>query len=156
FALHKFVSRAGLILIAATSSDAIARDLRPDVHVVLPGEAARASGHSHILENVEMLPRLATTGRPSLSILENACIERGTVGEYRQLAPLHYRHSEIPAFIDRIFVLRERPAGDVLGVVVYGHAPLELALRNQATGGRFRRNPGRLRRELRILRRLIV
>jgi len=60
------------------------------------------------------------------------------------------------SFVDRVFVLRERAGPDMLGVVVYGHAPLELALRNLATRGRFRRRPDRLAAELRILRRLVI
>ena len=43
-----------------------------------------------------------------------------------------------------------------LGIVVYGYSPLELALRREATDGRFTRNADRVNRSFRILRRLVV
>ena len=58
--------------------------------------------------------------------------------------------------MDKVFVLREGVGGEPCGIVVYSHAPLELALRNRATQGRFVRNADRLNREVRILRRLVI
>lgn len=52
--------------------------------------------------------------------------------------------------------MRDGAGGDLLGIVVYSHPPLELSLRNRATGGVFSRNPKRLNRSLRILRRLVI
>ena len=59
-------------------------------------------------------------------------------------------------FVDKVFLLLDRDASEPLGIVVYGHAPLELSLRNHATGGRYVRNAELLNREVRILRRLVI
>ena len=69
---------------------------------------------------------------------------------------MHYRATDELGFVDKVFVLRDGADGDTLGIVVYAHSPLELRLRNQATDKRFSRNPQRVNRELRILRRLVV
>ena len=63
-------------------------------------------------------------------------------------------------FLSGIFsaglVMRDATGGSPVGIVVYAHAPLELALRNQATDSWFSRNPKRLNRCMRILRRLVI
>jgi hypothetical protein len=69
---------------------------------------------------------------------------------------MHYRHRDELGFVDRVFVLRDGVAGEPLGIIVYAYGPLDLALRNQATAGRFRGNPKALNRELRIIRRLVI
>jgi GNAT superfamily N-acetyltransferase len=91
-----------------------------------------------------------------MSLRRRATIEPGSVSDYRIFGPMHYRHRDGLGFVDKVFLLKESPRGDPLGILVFAHAPLELAQRNRCTAGRFIRNPRRLNRELRILRRLVM
>ena len=54
-------------------------------------------------------------------------------GEVILPSAVHYREADELGFVDKVFVLRERGSGERLGIVVYAHPPLELALRNRAT-----------------------
>jgi GNAT superfamily N-acetyltransferase len=83
-------------------------------------------------------------------------IERGSLRDYAAFAGMHYRQGGNLGFVDRVFVMRERAGGEAVGVVVYGFAAMELALRNRVTGGRWIRSAERLNRELRVLKRLVI
>ncbi|MCK6485145.1 MAG: hypothetical protein L6R00_13535 [Phycisphaerae bacterium] len=141
YSLRRLVSRSGLILIAASAHDDVLEDLQPDVHVALGDE-----------------PRVRQqTPRPrAVSLTRRAFVVAGGVRDYERFAPMHYRRRDALGFVDKVFLLRDGADGDPLGIAVFAHPPLELALRNEATGGRFRRDPARLNRELRILRRLVL
>lgn len=141
FNLRKLVSRSGLVLIAASAQDDVLEDLQPDVHVVL-GDEPRV--------------RRLTPQRRTVSLTRRACVVPGGVRDYDRFAPMHYRRRDALGFVDKVFLLRDGSDGDPLGIAVYAHPPIELALRNAATNGRFRRDPVRLNRELRILRRLVL
>jgi len=143
FNLRKLVSRYGLSLVLATADDDLIRDLQPDTLVTLLG-----GGRHHIRGP---LPR-----RTAVSFRRRLVIQRGTKGDYNDFAAMHYRATGELGFVDKVFVMREGKDGQLLGIVVYSHGPLELRLRNQATDGRFVRRPKRLNREMRILRRLVV
>jgi GNAT superfamily N-acetyltransferase len=140
--LRKLVWRHRLILIAATTWEDIIEDLQPD-RLVRLGDSAPCCATP------------APRSRP-FSLLRRAVIEPGTVADYRAFASMHYRQHDGLGFVDRVFLLRERGGAAPLGILVFAHAPLELALRNAATAGRFIRQPRRLYRELRILRRLVM
>mgnify|MGYP000666378701 CR=1 FL=1 len=140
--LRRLVTGLGLCVIVAGTRDELVADLRPDEWVRLAGP-----GRSHRSES-SAPPRR----RPPLKLR----VEPGGVRDYRELAALHYRGDAPPGFVDRVFVARQAGDDDVLAVVVYAMPPIELALRNLATAGRFSGNPRRLNRELRILRRLVV
>lgn len=142
--LRKLASRHGLCVIAAGSRDDLIADLQPDVTVELSGAGQFVVKHH---------PPPAS--RP-VSFLRRLAVEPGRVRDYEAFAAMHYRPGDELGFVDRVFVLRDRVEKDLVGVIVYGHAPLSLRLRNEATGGRFLRRPDRLRRELRILRRLVI
>jgi ABC-type hemin transport system ATPase subunit/GNAT superfamily N-acetyltransferase len=142
--LRKLASRHGLCVIAACSRTDLIADLQPDVTIELSG-AGRFVVKNHP----------APANRP-VSLLRRLIIEPGKVRDYEAFAAMHYRPGDELGFVDRVFVLRDRVENDPVGVIVYGHAPLSLRLRNEATGGRFLRRPDRLRRELRILRRLVI
>lgn len=140
--LRKLVSRHRLIFIAAAAQDDVAEDLQPDETVRLGGPAPARLTH-----------------RPSdkaVSLRRRATIESGSVRDYHRFSPMHYRRRDGLGFVDKVFLLREAPKADPLGILVFAHAPRELALRNAATQGRFIRNMRRLNRELRILRRLVM
>ncbi len=141
--LRKLVTRHQLTLVLTSTNEDVARCLRPDRIVRLGGYSPRV---------IEGRPgRTACRGpRRRLSV------ERASLGDYRLFQEMHYRQRDGLGFVDKVFVLREKAAGDALGIVVFAHAPLELAMRNAATNGRFVRNPRRLNRELRILRRLVI
>lgn len=83
-------------------------------------------------------------------------IERGSKRDYEAFASMHYRSSDELGFVDKVFVMRDGAGGEPLGIVVYSHPALELALRNRATHGWFSRNPRRVNKHLRILRRLVL
>lgn len=140
--LRKLVTRAGLILIVATTHEDVARDLQPDVHIRLGGPAP---------DITKQTPR-----EKPITLNRRATVEPGTVRDYRLFSPMHYRHRDGLGFVDKVFLLRESPRGEPLGILVFAHAPMELARRNDSTAGRFRRNLRRLNRELRILRRLVM
>ena len=143
FSLRKLVTRHRLMLVAAATHAEFAADLRPDLHVTLGGErphVRRAPGGAEAASNVSWFDRLT--------------VEPGNLADYRAFAPMHYRQRDLLGFVDRVFVLRD--GDEPLGVVLYAHPPIELSLRNSATGGRFVRNGRRLNREMRILRRLVL
>jgi ABC-type lipoprotein export system ATPase subunit len=140
--LRKLVSRHGLMLVVATTHEDMIEDLQPDQTVRLGAAAA---------EIVCREPR----DKP-MSLRRHATIERGSVRDYHLFSPMHYRHRDGLGFVDKVFLLKESPRGRPLGILVFAHAPVELALRNRCTEGRFACNIRRLNRELRILRRLVM
>jgi len=140
--LRKLVSRHRLILIVAASHEDLTDDLQPDQILRLSGSEAHLDASA---------PR-----DKSFSLRRRATIEPGRLSDYQLFSPMHYRHRDNLGFVDKVFLLKESPCGEPLGILVYAHAPLELSLRNHATNGRFIRNHRRLNRELRILRRLVM
>jgi len=145
FNLRKLVSRAGLSLVLATSQNDIEEDLRPDTIVRLGDEGA-----------IVARTRSDLAAPAAVSFVSSLRIERGSLRDYERFAAMHYRRRRNIGFVDKVFVMREGKGGAVLGIVVYGMPPLELRLRNGATGGRFVKNAARLNREVRVLKRLIV
>jgi len=150
FNLRKLLSRrqaesasGAPAMVAACTHEDIAEDLQPDVTVRLLG------GGRYVVQERRVKDR-------SISFLRRLRIERGRKADYEAFAEMHYRSTDELGFVDKVFVLRDGVGGEPLGVVVYAHGPLELSLRNEATGGRFIRNPRRLNREVRILRRLVI
>lgn len=144
FNLRKLATRRNLAVVVACSTEDLRTDLNPDTLVRLDA-AGRCS--------VEMRP---IKPNPAFSLRRRLIITRGTKRDYAHFASMHYRATTELGFVDKIFVMRDRTAGDPLGIVVYSHSPLELALRNQATGGRFVRKPRELNRRFRMLRRLVI
>ncbi|MFQ5490568.1 MAG: hypothetical protein ACE5GE_07585, partial [Phycisphaerae bacterium] len=143
FNLRKLVTRQNLCLIVATPDDDLLTDLQPDTLVRLDEHGQTlTTGHTPIKRPISLRRRLR--------------IEPGSKRDYAAFAPMHYRDTAELGFVDKVFVMRQGPGGKPLGIVVYSHGPLELALRNRATEKRYSRNAGRLNREVRILRRLIV
>jgi ABC-type lipoprotein export system ATPase subunit/GNAT superfamily N-acetyltransferase len=144
FNLRRLVSRSGLCLVLACSPEDVLADLRPDVVVRLSG-GGRA--------DVEARPAAPA---PLPSFARRLSIEPGGKADYDAFAAMHYKSGDELGFVDRVFVMRERPGGEALGIVVYSFAPLELRLRNEAFPGRFVGNPAEVNRSLRILRRLVI
>ncbi|MFH1418095.1 MAG: AAA family ATPase [Planctomycetota bacterium] len=140
--LRKLVSRHRLMLVVATTHDDVIADLQPD-QVIRLGAA------------IPQVARHQVRDKPP-SLRRHATIVPGSVRDYRIFGPMHYRHRDGLGFVDKVFVLKESPRGEPLGILVFAHAPMELALRNRSTAGRFTRNVRRLNRELRILRRLVM
>jgi ABC-type lipoprotein export system ATPase subunit/GNAT superfamily N-acetyltransferase len=157
FNLRKLVSREGLSLVVATCRDDLERDLCPD-QVVRLGDrepvverrdqktAKRQAGLS--TTRVHRLPRI--------SFVRRLRIERGTVRDYANFSSMHYRQRNQLGYVSRVYVMREGVGGDPLGIVVYGHPIIGLALRNKATGGRYICQVKRLNREVRVLKRLVI
>ncbi len=141
--LRKLVTQRGLCLVVATSGDDVLTDLQPDATVCLSDD-----GTHRMVEAVPV--------RRAISFARRLHIQPGCKRDYEAFKPMHYRQADELGFVDRVFVMREGVGGPPVGIVVYSHGPLELALRNQATGGRFIREPALLNRELRILRRLVI
>lgn len=140
--LRKLVTRHGLTLIVASPHDDIARDLQPDAVIECGQGGAKLTR--------------PPSERRHFSLRERTAIEPGSVRDYARFAPMHYRHRDGLGFVDKVFLLKERRGGEPIGILVFAHAPRELALRNLATEGRFVRNVRRLNKELRILRRLVM
>lgn len=144
FCLRKLVTRLNLSMVVAAGNDDIATDLQPDVLVRLRGNG-RCDMHTPAVR----------PGKP-FSLRRRLHIQRGRKSDYTDFAAMHYRTTDNVGFVDRVFVLRDGPRGELMGIVVYGYPPIELALRNRATAGRFSRNPTRLNRNVRILKRLVI
>lgn len=140
--LRKLVSRTGLTLFVASSQEDLLNDLQPDQLVRLGGPTPRVETH---------FPRPRR-----LSLHRRMVVEPGSVRDYCLFSAMHYRHRDGLGFVDKVFLLREQPGGEALGILVFAHGAMELTLRNRATGGRFVRNLRRLNRELRVLRRLVM
>lgn len=141
--LRKLVTRHNLTIIVAGCNKKLLTDLQPDITVKFTGKGEHET----------------TTAEPrakQVSLTRKLIIEPGTKSDYDAFAADHYRKTDELGFVDKVFRMKERSTGDILGVVVYAHGPLELALRNQATDKRFTRNPDKLNKEMRILRRLVV
>jgi GNAT superfamily N-acetyltransferase len=145
FMLRKTVTRRRLCVVAASAHEDILPDLRPDAVLRLGG----TNGCAGLRNSTRRLE-----GR--LSLLRRLRIEHGSKRDYEALAAMHYRATDELGFVDKVFIMRDPAEGDVVGIVVYAHPPIELSLRNSATKGRFVRNPARLNREVRILRRLVI
>ncbi len=143
FNLRRLVARHSLCLVVACSQDDLLSDLRPDVVVRVAGGTGQVERR-----------RVARTRVPTFA--RRLVIEPGGLADYEALAAMHYRGRDRPAFADRVFVMRERSGGAMLGVVVYGYAPLELRLRNEAFPGRFSGDPAAVNRSLRIIRRVVI
>ncbi len=144
--LRRLVARTGLCLIAASTRGDLVVDLQPDC-VVLFRERGRAM-------TVRRKPQ-----RRALSLLAGMEIVEGSRRDYDRFAEMHYRRRDELGFVDRVFVLRRRASAlddEPLGIVVYTYPPLELALRNAVTAGRYSGNAARLNRDLRTLRRLVI
>lgn len=105
-----------------------------------------------------MTPRRCT-------LLDGVRTERGTRQDWPAMAPLHYRGHRPTAMTDvfRMVYASEVRRVRLVGVIVYCRAPLVLAARNRATGGRYRLGRcGRLstaaliNRELRTISRVVI
>ena len=142
--LRKLVTARNLSIVLACSHEDVLADLQPDTVIRLHGNARCDVEH-----------RNAARARP-FSIRRRLRIERGSKRDYDAFAAMHYRATDELGFVDKIFLLRDGREGQPLGIVVYAHGPLELSLRNQATGGIFIQNPKKLNRQVRMLRRLVI
>ncbi len=142
--LHKLVVRRRLSVVLACSHEDVITDLQPHLVVWFKGRG-RCEVQEHRVQS----------SRP-ISFRRRLKIERGWKRDYDAFAAMHYRASDELVFVGKIFVMRDERGGEPVGIVVYSHAPLELALRNRATSGWFSRNPKRVNRSLRILRRLVI
>lgn len=144
FQLRKVTDALGLCVVVACHNEGIACDLSPDVVVRLSrtGSGRVSAGRGNRSSWMSL--------RPSLRI------EPGRKKDYAAFGMMHYRRTDELGFVHKVFVLREGQDGPLLGVVVYAFGPLELALRNHATRGRFAGRPDRLNRSMRILRRLVI
>ena len=144
FGLRKLVTRRCLSVVLACANEDIIADLQPNVIVWFRGR-----GRCDVEE------RDVRARRPP-SFRRRLRIEPGSKRHYDAFAAMHYRATDELGFVDKVFVMRDGADGDLLGIVVYSHGPLELALRNQATDGLFSRNAARMNRSLRIVRRLVI
>ncbi len=142
--LRKLVTRRNLSVVLASSNEDVITDLQPDTIVWLRG-----------CGRCEVEQRAVRPNRP-ISFRRRLKIELGCKRDYGSFASMHYRAADELGFVDKIFLLRDGTHGDPLAIVVYAHGPLELSLRNRETGRLFSRNPKRVNRSLRILRRLVV
>lgn len=144
FCLRKLVTRRCLSVVLACANEDVIADLQPDVVVWFRGRG-----------RCDVEDRKVRTTRPP-SFRRRLRIEPGSKRDYDAFAAMHYRATDELGFVDKVFVMRDGAGGEPLGIVVYSHGPLELALRNQATDGLFSRNATRVNRSLRILRRLVI
>ena len=144
FNLRKLVLKHNLAAVVASCHDDVIADLQPHTIVRLSG-AGRCA-----VEERSVRPLRA------FSLRRRLIIEPGRKRDYAAFAAMHYRAGDELGFVDKVFLLREGRRGEPLGIVVYAHSPLHLALRNQATEGRFAHDPKLLNRRLRILRRLVI
>ncbi|MGB2984577.1 MAG: hypothetical protein WBE26_01730 [Phycisphaerae bacterium] len=146
YSLRRIVARRKLSVVVASSNEDIIPDLQPHTIAWLKG-----GGRCDVEE------RQVRPARP-ISLRRRLKIERGSKRDYEAFASMHYRATDELGFVDKVFVMRDGSGsgGEPVGIVVYSHPPLELSLRNQATKGCFSRNPQRLNRSLRILRRLVI
>jgi ABC-type transporter Mla maintaining outer membrane lipid asymmetry ATPase subunit MlaF len=144
FCLRKLVTKRCLSVVLACANEDVIADLQPDLIVWFRGR-----GRCDVEER-KVQPKRPPSFRRRLRI------EQGSKRDYDAFAAMHYRATDELGFVDKTFVMRDGAGGEPLGIVVYSHGPLELALRNQATEGLFSRNATRVNRSLRILRRLVI
>ena len=142
--LRKLATQRKLSIVVASVRDDFVTDLQPDTILRLaPGGSARL-----------------TQKRPKqnrmFTLRNRLSIRPGHKRDYEAFAAMHYRQTDELGFVSHVFTLSDRHTDEHLGIVVYAHSPLELALRNQATGKRFVKKPDLLNQEMRILRRLII
>lgn len=154
FNLRKLASRDRLAMVLATSRDDIERDLHPD-------SVIRLGNRKAIVETTPRSPCLTGEQEPRssqarLSLADELRVVPGALRDYEEFAAMHYRQREQVGFVSSVFVLQHAASNESLGVVVYGHPMLELALRNKATGGRYVRQAELLNREVRVLKRLVI
>ncbi len=141
--IRKLATRHKITFILAAANDDILRDLQPDTIVRFT-----ASGQYTVETH--------TPKSKPVSFLQRLTITPGRKRDYNQFASLHYRTTDELGFTSKIFLLRDKSADDILGILVYAHPPLSLALRNLATNKRFVRDLKALNKHVRILRRLVI
>jgi energy-coupling factor transporter ATP-binding protein EcfA2 len=144
YCLRKITTKRRLSVVVASNHEDIITDLQPDTIVWFRGRG-----------RCDLEQRRVSPQRP-ISLRRRSKIERGSKRDYDAFASMHYRASDELGFVDKVFVIRDGVGGEPVGIVVYAHAPLELSMRNRATDGVFSRNPKRVNRSLRILRRLVI
>jgi len=171
FNLRKLVDRLKLALVVATCREDLEQDLRPDAVVRVGGREAVSDPASSETTPRRVSNQLSAAGKTAeekstgtaegaskraFSLMPRLRIEPGTLRDYERFAGWHYRGGDSLGFVDKIFVLRDGGGGEPLGIVIYGRPVLELALRNEATAGRFSGRPDLLNAELRVLKRLVI
>ncbi len=144
--MRQLASREGLCLVLATSQTDLEGDLQPE-------QVVRLGGDEPVVEQNKRKRKVTV---PRLSFARQLRIERGTIRDYQAFSGMHYRKRDNLGYVDKVFVARERGSGQLLGIVVYGHCTLELALRNRVTCRRYVRRPRLLNKEMRVLKRLVV
>ncbi len=146
FNLRKLVSVKSLWLIVASAHEDLAADLRPDLLL--------RTGSPEVAAQLTLSPRPPAARR--IRLLRRLRIEPGRLSDYKSFQHMHYRQRDSFGPVDKVFVLRDGPGGQPLGIVVYGYPPLSLRLRNLATAGAYHRKGRALNRDFRILRRLVI
>ncbi len=144
FNIRKYVSRTNACLVLTTLNEDILGDLHPD-QIVYLDHHGRSTVEDHEFSETRRM-------RPTIKIK----IAKGSKPDYDELALMHYKHTDELCYVDQVFVMYDADEGDLLGIVVYCFARLELKLRNLALSGRHKRNPKRMNREMRVLRRVVM
>jgi len=99
------------------------------------------------------------------SVVTECVIEPGLGEDYKLLAPYHYRSGAHPPGVHQIYRARHQPTNRTVGVVVYGAPSLNLAIRNEVFGDRYKGSGGavvqtlraeRLNQEVELIIRVIV
>lgn len=145
--LTKLAQRFGVTVVAAMHDEALADMFHSapmirikDGGVVIGSPPGASKRHAAALSNP----------------WPNLVLDRATKSDYATFAERHYRKSAGLGFVDKVFAWRDARIGDILGIIVYAHGPLELSLRNLATEGRFVGRPDLLNAEGRMIRRLVM
>lgn len=147
WAIGKVVRRSGKVLVACTSVDDIADDLRADVIVRINWTAS------------------PTYERPAwdaaeCSLHDDLRYATGSVADWHALAPLHYAAGD-PGTVHSVHTLTHPSVSGPVAVAVMSYPPLACAARNLATGDEFkgrssRAIANRINREVLLLSRVVV
>lgn len=103
--------------------------------------------------------------RRRCTLLDRVTISQGTTADYKRLAAFHYRATGVPPGVKAVYAARD-DSHRVIGVIVYARPSLNLGVRNQIFGDRYRCSGGsagvndirsaRLNAEFELIMRVVV
>jgi ABC-type lipoprotein export system ATPase subunit len=135
--LQKTARQLGKAVIAATTHTDLKKDLNPTIHIHKKyGKQIQITHHK---------PKPNT----QCTLTKQTHIQPGTINDYRQLSPYHYRTTSCPP-PRKIFTLKRK--NELAGVIVYSHPPPTTPGRTKIWKGTFQQ----LQKELSTITRVII
>jgi ABC-type ATPase with predicted acetyltransferase domain len=119
FNIQKIAREEGRAVFVATTHTDLFDDLKPSVHI-----------HKRFGKEIQV-NYYPNTANKQCSLVKEMSVSKGTITEYKKLAPFHYRDSKLFVY-HKIFTMKR--GEELVGAVVYGSPPITVTGRRQALG----------------------